>query len=103
MRSIRIESALGGWLAASQRAKRRLAREIVALYHSEEAASRKQAAFDRMFKEKAAPRTCPSSRRRARGSGHLPALLKDIGLVSSNGEGRRMIAGGGVRIDGEGR
>jgi len=32
---------------------------------------------------------------------HLPALLKDLGLVPSNGEGRRMIDGGGVRIDGE--
>ena len=31
----------------------------------------------------------------------IPKLLADAGLVSSNSEGRRMIAQGAVRIDGE--
>jgi len=32
---------------------------------------------------------------------HLPAFLKAAGLTSSNGEGRRMIDQGAVKIDGK--
>ncbi len=81
-------------------AKRRLAREIVTLYHSAEVAEEAEAAFDRVFKEHEIPKDVPEVSLDLPQEVHLPALLKDLGLVSSNGEGRRMIAGGGVRIDG---
>jgi tyrosyl-tRNA synthetase len=31
----------------------------------------------------------------------LPGLLNDAGLVTSNSEGRRMVAQGAVKVDGE--
>jgi len=80
--------------------KRRLAREIVTLYHSAESAEVAEAAFDRVFKEHEIPVDVPEITLELPEEIHLPALLKDLGLVSSNAEGRRIIAGGGVRIDG---
>ena len=35
------------------------------------------------------------------GGVYLPKLLADVKLASSNGEGRRLIDGGGVKVDGE--
>lgn len=81
-------------------AKRRLAREIVALYHSEAAAEAAEAAFDRVFKQRELPDDVPEVSVSLAEEVHLPALLNEIGLVSSNGEGRRMIDQGGVKIDG---
>ncbi|MBW6467976.1 MAG: tyrosine--tRNA ligase [Coriobacteriia bacterium] len=81
-------------------AKRRLAREIVALYHSAETAVEAERAFDRVFKDRDIPEDIEEYVADLPDEVFLPALLKDAGLVPSNGEGRRMIAGGGVRIDG---
>ena len=81
-------------------AKRRLAREIVALYHSTELAVEAEGAFDRVFKDHDIPEDIAEYVAELPNEVFLPALLKDAGLVPSNGEGRRMIAGGGVRIDG---
>lgn len=82
-------------------AKRRLGREIVTLYHSVSAAGEAEAAFDRVFKERQMPDEIAECRVVLEEEVFLPALLRDLRLVESNGEGRRMIAGGGVRIDGE--
>ncbi|MBE0416950.1 MAG: tyrosine--tRNA ligase [Coriobacteriia bacterium] len=82
-------------------AKRRLAREVVGLYHSAEIAVEAERAFDRVFKERDVPEDIPEHVADLPGEVFLPGLLKDAGLVPSNGEGRRMIAGGGVRIDGQ--
>lgn len=96
-----IEAGLATGALDPNATKRRLARTIVDLYHGESAGIDAEATFDRVFKrheapddvaEVAVPRTDPV---------HLPALLRELGLVPSNAEGRRMIDGGGVRIDGE--
>jgi tyrosyl-tRNA synthetase len=81
--------------------KRRLAREIVTLYHSPEAAEAAEAAFDRVFKEHQAPEDVPEVAVDLGDDVYLPGLLAELGLVSSSGEGRRMIDQGGVRIAGE--
>lgn len=82
-------------------AKRRLAREIVEIYHSPQDALDAEAAFDRVFKSHEAPEDVAEFAVSIEGEEvYLPALLKDAGLVPSNAEGRRMIAGGGVRVDG---
>jgi len=82
-------------------AKRRLAREVVDLYHGTGAGADAEAAFDRVFKQHQAPADVPSIEVDLADEVYLPALLHELGLVGSGGEGRRMIDGGGVRIDGE--
>lgn len=81
--------------------KRRLARTIVDLYHGAGAGVNAEEEFDRVFKRHEAPVDVPEVAVAVQDPVHLPALLKDLGLVPSNGEGRRMIDGGGVRIDGD--
>ena len=80
--------------------KRRLAREIVTLYHGAVPAARAEEAFDRVFKRHEAPSDVPTYPLDPRGPVHLPALLRDAGLARSTSEGRRMIDSGAVRIDG---
>ena len=81
-------------------AKRRLAREIVALYHSTADAADAEAAFDRVFKEHKAPEDIAEYAADLSGTVFLPALLKEAGLVDTGSDGRRMVDQGGVRVDG---
>lgn len=81
--------------------KRRLAREIVTLYHSEEAAHDAEARFDRQFRERGVPDDVPTVSIGDRPEWFLPTLLQHAGLVASGGEARRMVAQGAVRLDGE--
>jgi len=80
-------------------AKRALARALVERYHGPDAARAAEAHFDRLFVERAAPDDVPE----AAFSGdpvHLPAVLADAFDVSRS-EVRRVIAQGGVRVDGQ--
>lgn len=95
-----IESGLAEGSLHPNQVKRRLAREIVALYHGEPAANEAEAAFDRVFKQHDIPEDVEEHALSLADEVHLPALLKDLGLVGSNGEGRRMIDQGAVKIDG---
>lgn len=95
-----IESRLASGVEHPNAAKRRLAREIVSLYHSPEAAEEAEAAFDRVFKEHRLPEDVPEHELDLKDPVHLPAVLSAIGLVASNAEGRRMIDQGGVRLGG---
>ena len=81
-----------------QAAKRSLAREIVGIFHGEEAAE--QAAVDaaRMH-EGAAPSDAPQYRLSQ--EMNLLELMSSSGLVRSKGEARRLIQQGGVRFNGE--
>jgi tyrosyl-tRNA synthetase len=81
--------------------KRELARSIVSRYWGDAAARDAEAAFDRLFKEHAAPEQLREFTLGQDDSVWLPGLLNQAGLVSSNGEGRRMLAQRAVRIDGE--
>ncbi|MHB9004989.1 MAG: tyrosine--tRNA ligase [Coriobacteriia bacterium] len=81
--------------------KRRLAREIVALYHGADAATAAERAFDTVFKDHAIPEDIPVFVLSLAPEVHLPGLLKDLGMVASNGEGRRMIDQGAVKINGK--
>jgi tyrosyl-tRNA synthetase len=84
-------------------AKRDLAERIVRLYHGADAAQDARAAFDRLFKDKDRPMDIPQSDLPASavrdGKVWLPRLLTETGLVASNGEARRLIEQGGVRMD----
>lgn len=87
------------------KAKRRLAREVVALYWGSEAAARAEEHFDRLFVEREVPEEVPEVRVHPAelrdGKIWLPRLLVLAGLAPSTSEGRRLIAQGGVRLGGE--
>ena len=80
--------------------KRRLARELVSLYHSPAAAEVAETRFDRQFRERGVPDDVPSVAIGEQAEWFLPTLLQHAGLVSSGGEARRMVAQGAVRLDG---
>jgi len=96
-----VEAGLADGSLHPNQAKRRLAREIVGLYHGVGASGAAEGAFDRVFKQHDIPEDVPEVALQLAEEVHLPALLKDLGLVGSNGEGRRMIDQGAVRIAGE--
>ncbi len=81
--------------------KRRLGREIVELYWGAEAAAGAEAAFDRIHKEKDLPDEVDEYQLGPGDPVSLPTLIRDVGLVASGGEGRRLIQQGAVRLDGE--
>lgn len=96
-----IEAGLSEGVLHPNVTKRRLAREIVGLYHGDDAAGEAEGAFDRVFKQHELPDDVPEVSVLLGAMAHLPALLREAGLVASNAEGRRMIDQGGVRIGGE--
>jgi tyrosyl-tRNA synthetase len=82
------------------RAKREFARRLVERWHSAEAATAAEEAFDRQFKQGRAADDAPEIRLPDGDPIHMPALLAGNGLASSRGEARRLVGQGGVRIDG---
>jgi tyrosyl-tRNA synthetase len=96
--ALEAEAVAGGPAAGA--AKRRVAREIVALYHGAEAAAAAEERFDRLFRDRELPADAPAYPLPADDPVHLPALLADSGLVGSRSEGRRALDEGGVRLDG---
>jgi tyrosyl-tRNA synthetase len=79
--------------------KRRLARQIVTMYHGEEAASAAEAHFDKVIVSKEIPDEMPEVS--LAGPVWIAELLKEHGLVDSTSEARRLIEQGAVSIDGE--
>lgn len=79
--------------------KARIAYEIVAQFHSPAAAQEAEAAFVRQFVQREAPAEMPEHPLLA------PTTIVDLmvaaGLASSRSEARRLIDGGGVRVNGE--
>jgi tyrosyl-tRNA synthetase len=80
--------------------KRALAREITARYHGEDAARQAEEHFDRLHVERALPDEVEEASLPADDPVHLPALIRDHFGVSG-AEARRLLAQGGVRLDGE--
>jgi tyrosyl-tRNA synthetase len=80
-------------------AKLALARGIVERWHGEEAAGRAEAHFTRVVREGQAPDEVPEADLPAGDPVHLPAALASAFGISTS-EARRLIAQGGVRLDG---
>ena len=86
--------------------KRELARNICDLYHGAGAGDAAQAAFDATFKKGEVPEDIaefPLSTVQVNDEGkvYLAKLLVDVKIASGTGEARRLIDGGGVKIDGK--
>jgi tyrosyl-tRNA synthetase len=80
-------------------AKLELARRIVRRSHGDDAAAQAEAHFTRVVREGGAPEEVPEVALAADDPVHLPALIAAaFGLSTS--EARRMIAQGGVKLDG---
>lgn len=79
--------------------KMRLAREIVAQFHDPAAAMAAEAAFVRQFVERELPEDIPTFSLTAPTG--IVEVLVAAGLAPSKSEARRLIDGGGVRVDGE--
>ncbi len=80
--------------------KRCLAREIVALYHSAEAAAEAEEAFDKVFIQSDVPDEMEEWSAGA-GQAAILAMMCDSELISSKREARRLIEQGAVTVDGE--
>jgi len=83
-------------------AKKALGREIVSRFHGAGAGEAAEENFVRRFKENEIPDEMPQvSYNLLDGSVLLAKAMTEAGLTKSNGEGRRAIDGGGVKLDGE--
>jgi tyrosyl-tRNA synthetase len=80
--------------------KRALAREICARYHGEDAALQAEEHFDRLHVERGVPDEVEEAPLPPDDPVHLPALIRDHFGVSGS-EARRLLAQGGVKLDGE--
>ncbi len=80
--------------------KRHLARSLAARYHGSEAGAAAEQHFDRLHVERSAPDAIEEFPLPAGDTVHLPALLADAFGISRS-EARRLVTGGGVRVDGE--
>lgn len=80
--------------------KVRLAKELVSFYHSKKFADEAEQEFINMFQKKELPDVIEEKKLK-QSKWKLIDLLAETGLVSSKGEGRRMIEQGGVKVDQE--
>jgi len=83
-------------------AKALLAHEIVARFHSKDAADAAQAEFDARFRQGALPESMPEVTLHANGPGMpIAQLAKQAGIVESTSEALRLIAQRGLKVDGD--
>ena len=100
-----IDKDLASGKADPNKTKRALARNIVAAYHGQEAAQEAEQAFDRQFKKHEIPEDIPEYAAdltvNDQGKVYLARVIHEAGMASSAGEARRLIDGGGVKINGQ--
>jgi len=101
----RIEEGLKEGAIHPKEAKKRLAREIVTMYHSAEAARKAEEEFERVFAQKEMPSEMPelkiSSSELKEGKIWSVKLLVMAGIAKSNREARNLILQGAMRLDGK--
>ncbi|MDI6822219.1 MAG: tyrosine--tRNA ligase [Actinomycetota bacterium] len=87
------------------KAKRRLAREVVTLYHGHSAAEWAEREFDTIFKEKELPSQIPEvlvSRELLKDKKiWIVRLITSVGFAKTGSEARRLIQQGGVKLNGK--
>ncbi|HEX9183534.1 MAG TPA: tyrosine--tRNA ligase [Burkholderiales bacterium] len=82
--------------------KVRFAKEIVARFHGKAAAESAVAEFNARFRDRALPADIPEQSLKAPPGGLVSTqALKQAGMVSSSSEAERLIAQGGVKVNGE--
>ncbi len=100
-----IEQGLTAGSVKPNDEKRGMARRVVELYHGAGAGSRAEEAFNRVHRDREFPEVMPDvpipDGAAEDGVVWLPRLLVALDLASSNGDARRRIEQGGVRLDDE--
>lgn len=94
-----IKQALGEGSVNPRDLKMRLAHDIVTQFYSAADAAEAEAAFVRQFVRRELPADIPVHAIAA--PTNIVDLMVAAGLTASKGEARRLITGGGVRVDGE--
>ncbi len=88
-----------------KKAKQRLAREIVTLYHSTAAADEADGEFERVFAAHALPQDMDTvvlaEQDRCAGKIGVISLIRKANFAPSNNEARRLVEQGGVSINGQ--
>ena len=101
----RVDKGLADGSLEAWAEKRRLAREVVDLYHGDGAGTTAEEGFDRVHREHELPDQIPDvvipPDVIVEGSVYLPKLMNVLGLADSNSHARRLIEQGGVRLEGE--
>nr|WP_275100671.1 tyrosine--tRNA ligase [Olsenella profusa] len=101
-----IDAAFADGTADPYQLKRELGVNIVDLYHGAGAGEAAMAAFDAQFKRSEVPEDVPEFPASVvevndEGKVYLGKLLVEVGIAQSAGEARRLVDGGGVKIDGK--
>lgn len=97
----RIRQGLAGGTMNPRDAKRRLGRELVAMYHSSAAAAAAEEEFDRIFVKKDLPDQIDEHAYGVRGQRvSVLQMLVETKLATSRSDARRLVDQGGVTIDG---
>jgi tyrosyl-tRNA synthetase len=82
--------------------KRALAKRLVAMYHSEEAATEAEEGFDKIFIKKEIPDEIPLfEMTNCEKEISILDLITTVNFAPSKGEARRLVIQGGVTLDGE--
>ena len=101
----RVEKGLEDGSLEAWDQKRRLAREVVDLYHGQGSGAGAEERFERVHRERELPEEVPNLAIPPDlvidGRVYLPKLLAVLGLADSNSHARRLIEQGGVRLDGQ--
>jgi tyrosyl-tRNA synthetase len=79
--------------------KDELAQKIVSIYYSAEDAKRESENFVSQFAKKEIPDDIPEYK--LNGTNKLIDVMVEAGLCETKGEAKRLVAGGGVKLDGE--
>ena len=108
--SARVGAGIADGTRKAMEEKRAMARAIVELYHGSGSGAAAEAAFDRVHREHRLPEEIDEARvaraavvREVDGVQVLSraAIVAELCLAASRSEARRLIAQGGVRVDGE--
>jgi tyrosyl-tRNA synthetase len=81
-------------------AKMRLATEVIATFHGQDAASKAAENFQRVFRDRQAPTEIPVIKMKQGEAKQLNALLVELKLIDSKSEADRVIKQKGVEVDG---
>jgi tyrosyl-tRNA synthetase len=96
-----VAAAIAAGGPAANQAKRRVAREIVALYHGSDASADAEARFDAVFRDRETPTDVPEVGAGAGDPVHLPTLMIAMGAAASSSAARRLLDSGAVKVSGK--
>jgi tyrosyl-tRNA synthetase len=81
--------------------KRKLAKTLVSMYHTEEAANDAEEEFDRIFVNKGTPNNLPEFKFGEQKEINILDLIILVNFAPSKGEAKRLVTQGGVTFDGD--